>query len=133
MCLHSTVCARRKMWYDDCGRTKSHPHRQWEGLDGHPLKLNKCGRAECHPQSEAWKGHYMTTHEQECSEGFQVGITTAKAQEEWFRRKIRDQKAPIVTSAKKFRDYIMGVVPVEDPEPVKSKLMGGKSIRRPKK
>ena len=75
----------------------------------------------------------MTTHEQECSEGFQVGITTAKAQEEWFRRKIRDQKAPIVTSAKKFRDYIMGVVPVEDPEPVKSKPMGGKSIRRPKK
>ena len=32
---------------------------------------------------------------------------------------------------KRFRDYIMGVVPVEDPEPKKSMSMGGKT-RRPK-
>jgi hypothetical protein len=33
---------------------------------------------------------------------------------------------------KKFRDYIMGVVPAEDPEPAKSKSIGDKT-RRPKK
>jgi hypothetical protein len=56
VCLHSTVFAHRKRWHDYEEGTKSHPHAQWKGLDGHPLKLNKCGRAECHPQSETWKG-----------------------------------------------------------------------------
>jgi len=34
---------------------------------------------------------------------------------------------------KKFRDFIMGVVPIEDSGPEKSKPIGGSSIRRPKK
>jgi hypothetical protein len=34
---------------------------------------------------------------------------------------------------KKFRDLIMGVVPMDDSGPGKSKPIGGKSIRRPKK
>ncbi len=34
---------------------------------------------------------------------------------------------------KKFRNFIMGVVPIDDLGPEKSKPIGGSSIRRPKK